>query len=154
MKLMTSEDAGLTARVLLLLVSVAVVFVFLAFAAKAHGQTSLARVVPQVASKAREILQACPGTKIVSTIARRGNKSFHPAGRAVDITGNPKCVKAQLANWRGGVSTDYWSVQCPTKRGWIKCPHYHFDNGPYLRFAHRRPNRMFTAYAEAKAVRE
>lgn len=109
----------------------------LAWPQSARGDgVSLNGVTPRLAAKARQILKACPGSKIISAIAKRRNKSFHPIGRAVYIKGNPKCIYAQLANWKGGVSTDYWSVRCPPK--WQRCPHVHIDTGPRLRFTHRR----------------
>lgn len=109
-------------------------------ARRASRSVSLAGLVPPVAAKARSMLAACPGSVIVSTVAGRGNRSFHPGGRAFDIKGpNPDCLWRQVVNWNGGVSTDYWSVRCPPR--WQLCPHYHVDNGPRLRFAHRDPFR-------------
>lgn len=104
---------------------------------------SLAGVTPVLASKTLEIVALC-GSKIVSTIAGRGNRSNHPGGRAVDLTENPSCIYAQLKEWPGGVSTDYYSVKCLTKRGWISCPHVHVSYAPGgqewgRRFTHRGP---------------
>ena len=111
---------------------------------------SLRGVVGPLADKAREIVRTC-GSKVVSAVSRRGNRSNHPKGRAVDLKGNPKCIYGQLKKWPGGVSTDYWTAPGG--------PHVHVSYAPGgqewgLRFTHRRPNRMFAAYAEAKAVRE
>ena len=54
--------------------------------------------------------------------------SLHASGRAVDLRGNPSCIYAQLQNWPGGVSVDYFRVR-----------HVHLSLGGRedgLRFAH------------------
>src|SRR5215204_937372 len=57
--------------------------------AKGSG-ASLAGVTPVLAAKARQIVVNC-GSTIVSAVSRRGIRSNHPIGRAVDIKGNPGC---------------------------------------------------------------
>jgi hypothetical protein len=70
---------------------------------------SLAGVTPVLASKARQIASDC-GSSIISAVSRRGIRSNHPAGRAVDMRGNPSCIYAHLKGWPGGYSTDYAAV--------------------------------------------
>lgn len=93
-----------------------------------HGSTSLAGVIGPLADKAREIAQTC-GSKIVSTTRNWGKTPNHPQGRAVDMRGNPACIYRMLADWPGGVSTDYAAVK-----------HVHFSYNPRhewgLRFHH------------------
>jgi hypothetical protein len=96
--------------------------------AKSRG-VSLAGVTPVLAAKARQIVANC-GSTIVSAVSRRGIRSNHPIGRAVDIKGNPGCVYAQLKGWPGGYSTDYAATG-----------HVHISYNPGgqewgLRFAH------------------
>lgn len=102
---------------------------------KHDRSVSLNGVVQQLASKAREIVKDC-GSVIVSAVSRRGNRSNHPLGRAVDIQGNPRCIYAHLKSWPGGVSTDY--ATAPGGK------HVHVSYNPGgqewgLRFAHRNP---------------
>jgi len=107
---------------------------------------SLAGVVPELASKAREIAADC-GARVISAvrntyIAGTRTKSLHASGRAVDMAGNPSCIARHLANWRGGASNDYHRVA-----------HYHISWGGYehgRRFAHgvSRKTRK-TRYARA-----
>jgi hypothetical protein len=90
---------------------------------------SLAGVTPVLAAKARQIAATC-GSAIISAVSRRGNRSNHPIGRAVDMKGNPGCIYAQLKGWPGGYSTDYAAVR-----------HVHISYNPGgqewgLRFAH------------------
>jgi hypothetical protein len=110
--------------------------------AKVVGRSvSLAGVTPVLAEKTREIVSAC-GSKVVSAVAGRSNKSNHPRGRAVDLSGNPSCIYAHLKNWPGGVSTDYWTA--PGGK------HVHVSYNPGgqewgLRFAHRHAKVKFAA---------
>ena len=111
-------------RVLLLAVMIAV---FASSAAQAN--TSLKGVTPVLVEKVLEIQKAC-GSKVVSTIDRRPNKSNHPKGKAVDMVGNPSCIYAQLKGWKGGYSTDY---------GRVKHVHISYNPGGQewgLKFAH------------------
>lgn len=104
---------------------------------------SLKGVHPVLAAKAREISSKC-GSIVVSAVARRRNRSLHPIGRAVDMTGNPKCMANELRGWRGGLSTDYWKV-----RRISGIPHFHISWGGSehgLRFAHRYPTRLARVY--------
>ena len=41
-------------------------------------------------------IEANCGSVIISAVAKRGNRSNHPIGRAVDVEGNPACVYAHL----------------------------------------------------------
>lgn len=119
--------------------------------AKSKGKSreksvSLGGVVAPLASKAREIMRDC-GSVVVSAVSRRGNRSNHPRGRAVDLQGNPRCIYAHLKKWPGGVSTDYASAPGG--------PHVHISYNPGgqewgLRFAHRKPNKMFAAYVDRR----
>jgi hypothetical protein len=93
------------------------------------GSVSLAGVTPVLAAKARAIAASC-GSSVISAVSRRGNRSNHPIGRAVDMRGNPSCIYAQLKGWPGGYSTDYRSAG-----------HVHISYNPGgqewgLRFAH------------------
>ncbi len=113
---------------------------------------TLAGVVPELAIKVRAIVADC-GSTVVSAVAGRGNRSNHPGGKAVDLTGNPRCIYAKLEAWPGGVSTDYHSVMCPTRRGWQHCPHVHISYNPNgqewgRRFAHRNPFRREARVAQ------
>lgn len=103
------------------------------------SSVSLAGVVAPLAAKAREIVSAC-GSRIDSARIGRehsrvrgsGRPSLHRTGHAVDISGNPACIRAHLVGWPGGVSTDYARVG-----------HYHFSYKPGggewgARFAHFR----------------
>lgn len=89
-----------------------------------------------LAAKARQIQSAC-GSKIISGVRHTrvrgsGRVSLHASGRAVDMSGNPRCIYAHLRNWPGGYSTDYARVQ-PN--------HVHISIGGFeqgVRFAHYR----------------
>jgi len=92
---------------------------------------SLEGVTPVLAAKAREIEANC-GSVIISAVAKRGNRSNHPIGRAVDVEGNPACVYAHLKDWPGGYSIDYAAVR-----------HVHISYNPGgqewgIRFAHNQ----------------
>jgi hypothetical protein len=67
---------------------------------------SLAGITPVLAAKTRQIVASC-GSIVVGAVGRRPGRSNHPIGRAVDLTGNPKCIYAHLKGWPGGYSTDY-----------------------------------------------
>jgi hypothetical protein len=108
-------------------------------AGKARG-VSLAGVTPVLAAKARQIVASC-GSTIVSAVSRRGIRSNHPSGRAVDLRGNPGCVYAQLKGWPGGYSTDYAAAG-----------HVHISYNPGgqewgLRFAHGKHGHGTRQYA-------
>ena len=108
------------------------------------GSVSLAGVTPVLAAKAREIASAC-GSSIISAVSRRGNRSNHPIGRAVDMRGNPSCIYAHLKGWPGGYSTDYRSAG-----------HVHISYNPGgqewgLRFAHGGHTHSATRVASARA---
>lgn len=139
--------AQITPRKAAVILAATIALTLVLFGPARAGGVSLNGVVPQLAAKARQIVQAC-GSKVVSARSRRSNRSNHPIGRAVDLKGNPKCMYRLVKNWPGGVSTDYWSAPGG--------PHLHLSYNPGgqewgLRFAHRKPNRMFTTYAAAKA---
>lgn len=94
---------------------------------------SVAGLVAPLASKLASIQAACPGTVVISAvrhtrIAGTRVMSLHSKGQAVDVTGNYRCLYAQLASWPGGYSTDAHRVQ-----------HIHISYGGFehgLRFAH------------------
>jgi hypothetical protein len=105
----------------------------------------LAGVNPVLAAKVRHIVSAC-GSTIISAVSRRGHRSNHPAGRAVDLTGSPSCIYAHLKSWPGGYSIDYSAVG-----------HVHVSYNPGgqewgLRFRHGGTN--VTNYASGRMVRE
>lgn len=103
---------------------------------KRSRSVSLAGVVAPLANKAREIEAAC-GARVISAVRHTyvrgsGRLSLHASGRAVDMVGNPSCIRAHLRDWPGGVSTDYHVVK-----------HYHISYSPNgrewgARFAHYR----------------
>jgi hypothetical protein len=108
------------------------------------GSVSLNGVTPVLAAKAREITAAC-GSSVISAVSRRGNRSNHPIGRAVDMRGNPSCIYAHLKGWPGGYSTDYRSAG-----------HVHISYNPGgqewgLRFAHGGHMHSATRIASARA---
>jgi hypothetical protein len=82
-----------------------------------RSTANLADAVPALAAKAREIVQTC-GSTVISVhrpgarVRGSGRPSLHARVRseAVDMSGNPGCIYAQLQGWPGGVSTDYRSV--------------------------------------------
>lgn len=87
-----------------------------------RGSVSLAGVVPELAAFARTIAADC-GSRVISAlrntyVAGTRTKSLHAEGRAVDMAGNPSCIRKHLANWGGGASTDYGRVA-----------HYHISWG-------------------------
>ena len=114
----------------------------------AGRSVSLAGVTPVLAAKARQIVASC-GSVIVSAVSRRGIRSNHPIGRAVDLTGNPGCIYAHLKGWPGGYSTDYSAVR-----------HVHISYNPGgqewgLHFAHGGHHRhAATRYARLRTPRK
>lgn len=110
---------------------------------------SLKGVIPPLAAKAQEIVQAC-GSRVISSVRNTrvrwsGRISLHASGRAIDMAGNPACIYAHLRHWPGGVSTDYRRVH-----------HVHVSYWPGgrewgARFAHWRPvKRHIRRYAHAR----
>jgi len=75
----------------------------------------LSGVVAPLAAKAREIVANC-GSEVISGVRHTyiagtgGRLSLHASGRAVDIKGNPACIRAHLHGWPGGASVDYAAV--------------------------------------------
>lgn len=105
-------------------------------------------LTPRLASKVTEILAACPGSKVTSAYrrgarvagTRKASLHSHYPSKAVDMAGNPRCIKRMLAGWKGGLSTDYAAVR-----------HYHVSYAPGsrewgARFAHRSGSR-YARYA-------
>lgn len=87
---------------------------FIQHTVRAAGVT-LAGVVSPLADKAREIQTAC-GAKVISAVRHtriRGTRimSLHASGQAVDMSGDPDCIYAQLRSWSGGYSIDYARVK-------------------------------------------
>jgi hypothetical protein len=83
-----------------------------ALAAPVHAeQFSLDDFPAPLVKKVAEIKKAC-GSQIVSAyrpgaVTPYGNASEHAFRRAVDLSGNPKCIYEHLQGWEGGVSIDY-----------------------------------------------
>lgn len=83
-----------------------------ALGASAHAeQFSLNDFPAPLVKKVAEIQKAC-GSQIVSAyrpgaVTPYGNASEHAFKRAVDLSGNPKCIYQHLEVWEGGVSIDY-----------------------------------------------
>lgn len=72
-------------------------------------------LVPALSAKVGEILSAC-SSRVVSGVRRTmiaGTRriSLHASGRAADLAGDPSCIYAHLAGWRGGYSVDYARVR-------------------------------------------
>jgi hypothetical protein len=97
----------------------------------ARGSVSLNGVVAPLAAKVRAIQAACRSTKIISTIRHTliagggGAISKHASGRAVDVSGNYRCIYAQLRDWPS------YSIDGP------RCRHVHISVGE-SRFRHYR----------------
>jgi len=96
--------------------------------------SGLSGVHSQLAEKARQIEHAC-GSRIISgyrhtRIAGSRRWSLHASGRAVDMTGNPKCIYLHLKDWPGGYSIDYGRV------GHVHISLGGFEDGK--RFRHRK----------------
>ena len=53
------------------------------------GSASLNGVTPVLAAKARAIAASC-GSSVISAVSRRGGRSNHPIGRAVDMRGTTR----------------------------------------------------------------
>lgn len=73
-------------------------------------------LVAPLQAKLASIQAACPGTHAISGIRHtriRGTRtmSLHAQGKAVDVRGPYACIYAQLADWKGGYSTDSGRVQ-------------------------------------------
>ena len=124
---------------------ITVVSAVLVFCLPAEANTSLRGVAAPLAAKVREIQAVC-GSTILSTINRRPNRSNHPAGRAVDLKGNPRCMYNLLRQWPGGYSTDY-----------ARAGHLHISYSPGgqewgARFVHSKTSRV--QYAKALPERE
>jgi len=120
---------------------------FLCFAFPAQA-ANLNGVVAPLAAKARQIQAAC-GSRVISgvrhtRIAGTRRMSLHASGRAVDMSGNPRCIYAQLKGWPGGYTVDYGRAR-----------HVHISYGGRehgLRFAHgggHRKARHARRYARA-----
>lgn len=97
-------------------------------------------LTPKLADKVAHILAACSGARLVSgyrrgaRVAGSGRPSLHShyPSKAADLAGNPDCIRRQMADWPGGLSTDYSAVR-----------HYHVSYAPHsrewgARFAHYR----------------
>jgi hypothetical protein len=84
----------------------------IALGAAAHAeQFSLNEFPALLVKKVTEIQKAC-GSQIVSAyrpgaVTPYGNASEHAFKRAVDLSGNPRCIYEHLQGWEGGVSIDY-----------------------------------------------
>ncbi len=115
---------------------------------RAHSSTAC---LPAMVKAALAKADAACGIKVISTfrpgarIATTGQVSKHASCRGADFTTkNVECVRSALHDYRGTMSTDYYSVS-PN--------HFHIDDGGYLRFAHgaarRYAKRGGKRYAQA-----
>jgi hypothetical protein len=81
-----------------------------------RAQFGIRGVHGRLAAKAQEIASQC-GSRVVSgfrpgaRVAGSGHPSLHASGRAVDISGNPRCIYSHLRGWPGGYSIDYGAVR-------------------------------------------
>ena len=114
-----------------------------------RGSVSLAGIVPELAYFARSVMADC-GSKVISALRNTrvrgsGAVSLHAFGRAIDIAGNPDCIRKHLAGWGGGASNDYHR---------IRPNHYHVSWGGRehgKRFAHYTGRKIRrTRYAAAR----
>ena len=69
-----------------------------------HAGRSLARIHPKLAQKVRQIVGACgahinSGFRPGARVAGSGRMSRHAIGQAVDISGDYRCIYAQLRGW-------------------------------------------------------
>lgn len=85
------------------------------------GSTSLERIVQPLKAKIEQIVAEC-GSRVISTDNRGGVTPNHRNHRAVDVSGNPKCIYDHLRDWPGGVSTDYATAP--------ETPHVHVSYCP------------------------
>lgn len=108
---------------------------------------SLAGIVKPLADKITQVASLCPDLRVISTVRPgavvrgSGRPSLHRSGKAVDITGNYRCIYAALRTFAGGVSTDAHRVR-----------HVHVSWDPKgrewgRRFAHYRGGAKRTRYA-------
>lgn len=101
-------------------------------------------------SKVREIESAC-GSKVISAyrpgsrVRGSGRLSLHSVRKAVDMQGNPACMRSHLVGWRGGASTDYSGIKPnhihisyePGGREW-GARFAHYSGKRRIRYAHAR----------------
>lgn len=119
-----------------------------------HALKALAGFPAPLVAKVEEIVSAC-GSRIASAhrpgarVAGSGRQSLHAIKRAVDVSGNPKCIYAHLrGRWPGGYSTDYWSAPggrhvhisySPRGREWgARFVHWHSGRAQHARLARKR----------------
>jgi hypothetical protein len=124
---------------------------------RAERGVSLAGVTPVLAAKARQIAATC-GSVVISAVSRRGNRSNHPIGRAVDMKGNPGCIYAHLKSWPGGYSTDYAAARHvhisynPGGQEWgLRFVHGGTRTASARRFAYNSRKSRVTRYARLSA---
>lgn len=106
------------------------------------GSTAIAGLHPVLKAKVQEITSSCK-THVVSTYCRGGATPNHGLGLAVDLKGDPACIKRHMAGWRGGMSTDYYDAP--------GTQHYHISySGRHewgLRFAHNGGRKLASTMA-------
>lgn len=127
---------------------------FKGYEARIAKNAKLKDLTPKLAAKVAEILASCQGARLTSgyrkgaRVAGSGRPSLHShyPSKAADLAGNPTCIRAHLAKWPGGLSTDYAAVR-----------HYHVSYAPNgrewgARFAHygSRRHARKTRYAAAR----
>lgn len=119
---------------------------------------SLAGIVKPLADKITQVASVCPGLRVISTIRPgavvrgSGRPSLHRYGKAVDISGDYRCLYAALKTFAGGVSIDAHRVRHihvswdPKGREWgARFAHY---RGGMKRTRHARHHRR--QYASAR----
>lgn len=105
-----------------------------------RARFSLAGFPAPLVAKVRELERKC-GSVITSAhrpgarVRGSGRLSLHHSREAVDMNGNPRCMRVHLRGWPGGLSTDYHRVK-----------HYHisysFRGREWgSRFVHWQPTR-------------
>lgn len=86
-------------------------------ARRGRSSEAPAGIVAPLASKVAELQAACgsvmtPHGGVRHTYVKHTRSlSLHASGKAVDMSGNPRCLYAHLAGWQGGYSIDYGRVR-------------------------------------------
>jgi hypothetical protein len=117
--------------------------------ARARRPVTFTGIPGPLVAKVEELRQYC-GASVISAhrpharVLGSGKPSLHATGRAVDLVGNYPCMKARLADWPGGASTDYYRIG-----------HLHISYAPGSRefgqrFAHWRPRPNRIRYARLR----
>jgi hypothetical protein len=117
-----------------------------------RGKISTACLPGPLKTVLAKVQRECSGFRVISAnrpgarVRGSGNTSLHASCRAADIqVSNPSCARKVLANWPGGLSTDYQAVN-----------HFHLSYAKNSRewgkrFAHWKPGK--TRYAKRHRTR-